>query len=297
MNLFDVTDYSNETEAAINAYHNARDPGETPYAFNQNLWCAELLPQLSCCVIHKDDCGTGEGAVGAAWRARYGGVAITKRHVLYCSHAFTHAAGTWGGGLGITNPTRLRFIDKNGVTVDRTQIHQAAAGDGYSNSANNGGVNLADMCVAVLDSDLPDSIHIPKVAPSSSYNQLVPFDHMILSQEWQPQANSSGGVVLSDYPQHNRQMLWIIPASISLPTFSYGVFSGDSGTPSFVILGNELVVSGLISADTSIAYPQAGWTWPSRMNALIALADANAISLGRLASPTGYTVTPSNYPI
>ena len=294
MNLFDVTGYSNETEAAINTWHNARDPGEVSYTFNPNLWCSELLPQLTCCVIHKDDCGTGEGNAGAAWRSRYGGVAITRRHVLYCGHAFSHAAGTWGPGLGITDPTRIRFIDQNGVTVDRTQIHQATAYTG-SNTANSNGASLADMTVAVLDSDLPESIYIPRVAPSSSYGQLNAYELIALSQEWQPQASILPGTVASDYPQRNRQMLWITGYDTPVG-FDYAVWSGDSGTPSFIQIDGSLVLSKLVGADTSDSYPREGWTWPSRMNALIALADANAIALGRMVSPTNYTVTVASDP-
>ena len=141
--------YSNLTEAEINDYHNARDPGELKYILNPNLWCISLSSQLTCLVIHKDDCGTGEGLSGQAWRARYGGVAITKRHILYCGHAFTHAAGTWSVNTSITDPTRIRFIDSNGDTVDRIQIHQCTAFTSVQNEANENGTNYSDMTVAV----------------------------------------------------------------------------------------------------------------------------------------------------
>jgi hypothetical protein len=126
MNLWSPSGlYDNESTSACNAFHNARDPGSgTKYAFNPNLWCTSLLPQLTCCVVFKDDCGTSWSAAGQAWRARYGGVAITKRHVLYCSHAFTHAQGTWiNGNTTNSPPTRLRFIDQNG---DRIRLQQCS---------------------------------------------------------------------------------------------------------------------------------------------------------------------------
>lgn len=197
MNLFSSEGlYDNTIEAEINAYHNARDPGGLPYALNPHLWCAELLPKLTCLAIHKDDCGTGEGAAGAAWRARYGGVAITKRHILGCAHGFSHAMGTWTylatpeKLASNSPPTRIRFLDNAGVTVDRILLHHARADEhnGNSNAANAYGSDPADLHVGVLNADLPDSVYIPKVAPSNRLFELADYECVSLSQEWQPQS-------------------------------------------------------------------------------------------------------------
>ena len=225
MNLFSSTGlYSNLLESDINNYHNARDPGELKYDLNPNLWCVSLSAQLTCAVIHKDDCGTGEGVAGQAWRARYGGVAITKRHVLYCGHAFTHAAGTWSVNPAITDPTRLRFIDTNGDTVDRVQIHQCTAYTSVQNDANNNGSNYADITVAVLDQDLPNTIYIPKVAPCGIV-RLNDFEKMSISQEWQPQHGILPSSNDKGYPQRNRQMVWGYCRNNTYPT--YNVWAGD----------------------------------------------------------------------
>lgn len=291
MNLFASEGlYSNETEAAINTYHNARDPDELPYTTNPNLWCASLLPQLTCCVIHKDDCGTGEGGAGAAWRARYGGVAITKRHILGCAHAYTHAQGTWNGQTGSTPPTRIRFIDANGAAIDRVLLHQAESLYGGPRPSNGNGTNYSDLHVGVLDADLPSSVYIPKVAPSRRLNELQPYSCVILSQEWQPQSEVNITAVGSNYPLHNRQMFWSRPNINS--EFAYWYYSGDSGSPMLYKLANELVVGGVFSGNEADQHSPATMTWPQRLNLLIAEADANAIALGRMATPTGYTVTP-----
>jgi hypothetical protein len=383
MNLFsDNGLYDNRSVSEINAYHNARDPGELSYNINPNLWCSDLLPQLTCCSIHKDDCGTGGGGSGQAWRHRYGTVAITKRHVLGCAHAFSHAQGTWiSGNINNIPPTRLRFIDKNGSSIDRIQLHQAIDPLG------------ADLHVAVLDQDLPDSIYIPRVAPSNYINELNGYQSLIFSQEFQPQSRSDaygthyaswlyqrnvfpfhgiyydaiepgdagvgiiinhvvvgtgndinisvssrtitithgssantdsiisainasnsakvlvsvrrwglnsivnrtlsgslGGLLtpLSNYPLLNRAMFHVA----GMPNFMYHMWKGDSGTPQFTVLDGEVIISGIISGDVSNNYPKGGTTWPQRLNGMIAAADANAISIGRMTAPTGYTVTP-----
>jgi hypothetical protein len=381
MNLFDSNGlYNNLSQSEINAYHNSRDPGELPYNINPNLWCAELLPQLTCCSIHKDE-GQGGGAVGTQWRHRYGRIAITKRHMLSCNHAHSAASGTWNGVVNTVGPCRIRFMDSLGNSVDRVQIHQASDPFG------------ADLNVAVLDQDLPDSIYIPKVAPSNYISELVDYQVISMCQEFQLSSRPDGlgshyanwlyqmnispyhgiyydaveagdagaGIVInhivsgtgtsisvsvsgreitithgssattsafisainsntaakalvtgrlwgnncivnrtlsgvlgglltpySDYPLLNRQMIYCP----NISNIGYGVWKGDSGTPLFTVLNGELIVTGIISGGSSNSHSPQTMTWPTRLNNMIAAADANAISLGRMSTPTGYTVTP-----
>lgn len=300
MNLWAPTGlYDNESKSSTDDYHNARDPGtNVNYTFNPDLWCKKLLPQLTCVVVAKDDCGTNFLPAGECWRARYGGVAITKRHVLYCAHAYTHAQGTWAINGNTTNspPTRLRFIDKNGNTVDRIQLHQASAGDAFSNAANDSGAHPADLCVAVLDQDLPDTVFIPKIIPSlSSLAVDGAFDEIGVSQEWQPGAYQSPTSPEESeyYPRHNRQMIYLHRMKTGhgpFPPFEYNQWGGDSGTPSFTLAKGNLVLS-IINGAENLAGTRHGWTAEDRLNTLIGLADQYAINLGRMSVPTGYTVT------
>ena len=171
--------YDNRDQAAANAYHNARDPGELTYIRNPNIWCPELIDQLTCHTIHTDDCGTDYYGAGQCWRHRYGVSAITKRHVVGCAHAFSHAQGTWING-NTTNmpPTRRRWLGKSGATIDRIQISQAGG--------EMGGRGYWDLMVATLDGDLSDDIYIPRVAPSRFIGELGDWEHVAHSQEWQP---------------------------------------------------------------------------------------------------------------
>jgi hypothetical protein len=83
----------------------------------------------------------------------------------------------------------------------------------------------------------------------------------------------------------------LIP-SPSAPAFGYYAWPGDSGTPGFSRMSTELVFRGVVGGDDSITHPRGGMTWPERLNALIGMADANAVALGRMVAPTGYTVEP-----
>jgi hypothetical protein len=253
----------------------------------------------------------------------------------------------------------------------------------------------------VLDSDLPNSIYIPKVAPSNFLNELREHERVALSQEWQPASgffypqlftgnqnlpsdncilfrsklpgegsygltivqvisgagssisigvvgetititagsatpasavisavNAHGGASAlttasgvggsftttgfivaetavvtpyttpSNYSVLNRQMLHIMSgdgglyAPTNSPDFAYAPYGGDSGTAAFSRLRGELVYRGPVGGEDCISSPRGGLTFAARLNQMIAAADANAIALGRMVSPTGYTVTP-----
>ena len=102
----------------------------------------------------------------------------------------------------------------------------------------------------------------------------------------------------SDYPILNRQMFHILAGGSGLSSgtsadFRYGVWGGDSGTSAFTSVAGELIFNGVVGGGSSAAFPNAaGLTFAAHLNALIARADANAIALGRMATATGYTVTP-----
>ena len=181
MNLFASAGlYDNNNTAEINAYHSARDPGELPYTLNPNLWCAELLPQLTGLAIHKDEGTYGNATPGFAWRSRYGRVAVTRRHIISCDHAHSWANGTWPiAPVSGTGKCRIRFIDNTGATVDRVQIHQASDAP-------------RDLNMAVLDADLPESVHVMKVAPSNVLNELSEYNFLSLGQEFQPGSRPDG---------------------------------------------------------------------------------------------------------
>lgn len=305
------------SQAVTNAFHNARDPGDAlGYEINPNLWCKDFIDQLSGIVIAKDDTGTSYVNVsGAAWRTRYGWFPITKRHVIGVGHSYTHAAGTWDYNLNQTIPTRIRWRDKNGVTVDRIQLHQATSYVG-SNEANDFGTNRKDITVAVLDQDLPDSIFIPKIVPNklgyryyiyqlNNYQSgIIPdyFQTFAVSQEWTLESNAEqdrywNGFVPVLFPSNHRSMIWPTMDNYLTPDvyphMKYKVWGGDSGTPILTVIDGEVHFAGIVSGDGPLYYPPSytGRTWEWIVNKLIEIADDNAIALGRMAQRTGYTIT------
>lgn len=298
------------SSATINAYHNARNPGSsTKYIINPNLWCKDIIDKLSCIVIAKDDCGTSWSAAGKAWRTRYGFIPITKRHVIACGHAFTHAQGTWSPSSNKTNspPTRIRWRGTDGETVDRIQLHQATNHVSVKNTANAFGLYPGDLSVAVLDQDLPDTVYIPKfitkfVGIDYNLKGVGGPDIIVPSQEWDPTVATEQNKYtpyptfsqeVYGYPKQHRMMIHkyspgYVPVTSRL---KYNLWGGDSGTAMLSMYRQELVITGILSGEWAKTYPKGSFTTiRDVINILIGLADSYAVSAGRMSLPTGYTI-------
>jgi hypothetical protein len=284
------------TLATYNNYHNIRNPGSAiKYEINPNFWLMDYIDQLSCLVISKDDMGTGFATLsGTQWRTRYGWIPITKRHVIGCAHALTWASGTWPVNTSQQIPTRIRWRGTDGETIDRIQLHQAVGSDPSY------GLPLQDISVAVLDSDLPDTVYVPKIVPAnkryrSSYTQInqtqtqlwVPkTDIIAFSQEWAEN-------VPENPDESHRAMVHLIYryGENTFNNMRYSVYQGDSGTPILTIINGEVMFHGVFSGRSAYMQQNNEMSWETYLNRMIEQADDNAIAMGRMAQRTGYTVT------
>lgn len=291
------------SKSAYNNFHNARNPGSsTKYEINPDFFLKDYIDQLSCLVISKDDMGTSFGTVpGTEWRNRYGWIPITKRHVIGCAHALTWASGTWPPNLLQTIPTRVRWRGTDGETVDRIQLHQAVPT--LSNYIGYGLSELRDLSVAVLDSDLPDTVYIPRIVPNNlKYREQIAEIRPNVTRYWTPLIDRFG--YCQDWPaepeivtkpaQSNRSMLWSLVGRYD--NLRYSVYGGDSGTPVITVIDGEIMIAGNVGILGSRGVPffdpnYTGMTWEEYVNKLIEIADDNAIASGRMAERTNYTIT------
>jgi hypothetical protein len=257
------------------------------YQFNPNLWCLDLMLQLSGRVVHKTGMLSNRPE-------DYGGVLITPRHVLYCAHAHPHAEGTWNWGYA--GPMRLRFVLADGTVVDAMQIHQQANHD-------------LDICVATLDRDVEAlGVNVMPICPYSgayidkcrdSASGKLPI--FMVSQGY----DSFGTVpsAISDYPHPNHDILAHIknyelneaePTNDFYVDFNFAMYDGDSGSPIFALIDN-VVYLHRVTRDKSSDYSAPGGPVVTDciplINELIAQSDANAVAIGRLQAPTGLTVS------
>ena len=270
------------------------------YTRNVNSWAASLIPQLSGVVAHKSS-GTLES---------YGGVLITPRHVLYCRHAHPHAAGTWIYNIGTAY---IRFVLENNTVIDAVQLAQSMQPP--VSSSTPGFINLTgqvsrygtvcgssiDFCVAVLDRDMEAlGAHVipiveARTALESALIREASLPLFAASQGAGRTTNTVPPAPISAYPQYNKAMHYVRPGlSAPFADVDYQVWDGDSGTPSFLLHRGVVYLEGIIVSG--------GWgrwnptEWLPQLQMLLDSADAGAIALGRLNSPTGYTLTTTSLP-
>jgi hypothetical protein len=194
------------------------------------------------------------------------GVAITRRHVLLAAH------------YPIPEGATIRFVTSAGAVVART-IVQARAHPDYE-------PYYPDLYVGVLDSDLPSTITPVKVFPSNARDYLPSLggstlrgyaafgtdkEEKALVKEWYFDDTSGG-----------REMVRFRGGWYD--GFDETIIGGDSGNPSFAIVGSDLVLLtvwtfGGAGSGTSVRHHA------SDINALIAAVDADA------GISTGYTLT------
>ncbi len=176
-----------------------------------------------------------------------GGVAITKRHILYAKHASYQAT---------TPPTVVYFVTKNNTTISRT-ITQTKDFPTLSPA------NANDYGVALLNEDLPDSIEFVKVLPRDSYqyfdtgnfssttfsgssgnNETLSF---FVNQDELAKVSRVNQLEFEDFdyrnPSSNNGVQSLTISSYS--DWHSNPVNGDSGSPHMLIINNECILLGL----------------------------------------------------
>lgn len=260
------------------------------YSRNPDLWAQDLVRHFTGVVIYND-----------MSQESYGGVLITPRHLLFCAHAHPHAHLTWG-----PHPERPgavhRFLTTSGKLVESLQLHQAKS----IGSSLLPGLASVDLCVALLDRDLEkEGLKVVPVFPAVSdadvsaatkwsQKEKQPFAFIGMSQGTSRTTNSEPPKPISDYPRKHQRMCYIKdrndmtntnPVPGPFAAWNYSVWDGDSGTPTFLLLNGEPHLWSILNTSPGNG-PRVG-SHIDHVNALIAAADENAISLGRLEKPTG----------
>lgn len=240
----------------------SKDHIKKKYVRNTNLWCADLVPQLTGCAVWKPPVEyVGE---------RYGGVMITSRHILFCKHA--HPA--WDGGWMKVKPQIIRFVKADNKVVDMTLIANADS-------------PTDDLCVGLLNEDVPEGIHVVPLMPAISKEQLkrmmtlhVP-DLSISQAGTRPNGQSHEAVV---YPSVGTSIGPAPAPAVARKAWNYEVYPGDSGTPRFYVTPRGLALFSL----TGAAHVSGRL---SDLKTLIAACDESAIARGVLKKPTGKVPT------
>ena len=205
------------------------------YVRNTNLWCADLVQQLTGMVTYKKDVSNSNDS--------YGGTLITPRHVLYVQHAVPR------GGV-------IRFVTATNQTITANQIVGSDADSTVypvfpSVSAIDPYFN--DMCVITLDRDVSLSgispLPIAAITPRErTILRLQPATTIAISQG---STRSTG--ITNPNPLSARGMeLYTLKINFnSEPTTSskypwvgngggHKLWDGDSGTSHLLISNNNV---------------------------------------------------------
>ena len=233
----------------------SKDHAIPSYVRNANLWCADLVPQLTGCAAWK-----------TYWNETLGGVMITRRHILFCQHQHPKWDQPPAGTL-------IRFVKVDGTVVERTLI------------ANVDAPNNVDLCVGLLDQDVPEGIHVVPIMPPFSAIQKGQLGELKVPDL----AVSQAGSLSPGVSNESRVYSGIIYQNLSIPPpplsdWLHFIYPGDSGTPRFLVTTSGLclyMLTGASSVNDNI----------SLINSLISACDASAMARGVLAEPTGKTVT------
>ena len=168
------------------------------------------------------------------------GTLISPRHVIFCKHYdFYPPIGS-----------DIRFITKNNETITRNIINIIEVEPISGNSHT-------DYAIALLDSDVPDSISFAKVLPDNAFERMqlewlapgLPYGHIInkifiiyLNQDKSVGIKHLGFwwnvwfyLIYRDIPNYDNE----------LQEFNYGLRLYDSGSPMFLVINNEPILIGL----------------------------------------------------
>jgi hypothetical protein len=142
-----------------------------------------------------------------------------------------------------------------------------------------------DLCVGLLNDEVPAGIHVVPVMPPFSSIQKEQLQELKAADLGLSQAGTRPGVGFHEsvvYPGNAYQPFGTPPAPRL--AWAYGPHEGDSGTPRFYVTSQGLALYLLTGADSvsdNIAH----------INSLIAACDASAVTRGVLEEPTGEEIT------
>lgn len=202
----------------------------------------------------------------SAWNSRdnnkRAGVAITKRHVLFAEHS----------GFHLSAGDTIYFVTDDNTVISRTISAEVDhPSSGYS---------AGDFNIAVLNSDLPDTIEIAKVFASDATNYMdfnKPFLALQLDQE------EKG--LIKDFIKIGSTGNAEFASATGYTDWYEAAISGDSGNPSFVIIDNEAILLSVVTNAGGGSGTFIGASEIGELNTMIATVDAAA------SISTGYTLT------
>lgn len=280
------------------------DPSTDKLMFN-NYGTLATMSRTSNNFMHGLVGVTGIPALNNRTRSGYvtgsvvNGVLITPRHLLTSRHDPANVGDIF------------YFWDIYGNDYTRTAIGRGDAGSAYT-------YWFGDYAIVTLDSDLPSVITPLKVFPKDVYkyfdvdtfigsnNTFTPSSETLIFSTDQEEksvvhkmnnisfgtemeGDSSPSTLVQPANTADGKINYTAPSDATALAWRENLIPGDSGSPFFANIDNELIFLG-VAFTTSFFHGIINERIYNDINVLIASADANATALGT-ATNTGYTLT------
>jgi hypothetical protein len=163
----------------------------------------------------------------AVWNSRSGGfgtTAISPLHVVYANHA---------GGLYPAG-TVVRFVGSDDRVVERSVVASVPIGD-------------TDIDLSTLDRPLPPTVHWYKVMPERWFLKAARgLPGMIGGLPCIVLDDNTQSVAVKDLAGFTgKTFMTATPLDLLRKRFTRELYSGDSGSPMFILVGRELVLDGI----------------------------------------------------
>jgi hypothetical protein len=180
------------------------------YQRNSNCWINSLAQQITCV--------SPWNSTGLNTRA---GTLITPRHILFAAH------------YEISEGATVRFVTADNQVINRTMVrrrrHPSYVAPPY----------YPDLTVGVLDSDVPTSITPCKILPAN-YEDRLPTGPLYIATLCFDQEKKA---LVTDLGTFSSSMVSFVIPNLSYEKILYeDKIIGDSGSPAFLIINNELAL-------------------------------------------------------
>lgn len=232
----------NKNPTISKSIFSTRNDNDNTYVRNTGCWAADL--DLTCI--------SPWNSTGGSQRC---GVLVSPRHILFAAH------------FQINNGATIRFVDNNNNVVSRTMISKLTHPNYYNPTAY-----FPDISIGLLDQDVPTSIQFTKILPLNWDNYLpslnIDNDNLFggfggftipclySDQEKKACVTELRSLILPEtigvlpspgsipWPENGRftNTLWRTPSISNRLSFFESIVTGDSGSPAFLIINNELVI-------------------------------------------------------
>jgi hypothetical protein len=232
--LSKISEISNVNEAL--PLFSTRDDVTPSYIRNTSNWLGESAELLTGC---------------SPWNSAYGDdfgcIAITPRHVWFAKHVTTPLNGA-----------TIRFVTESNTVVEKTIVRTINSQDVF------------DVSIALLDSNLPETINIVKILSASSIIKFPPLfgsGSFWINKDKEALIASvsnllSSGAVSTQIPfsssDPDNGSFYVSELDENQRDFYKSVVVGDSGSPLFFLINNEPILVGLAFSAPSPANDQGG---------------------------------------